>query len=121
MYVCPGAKTIEEIDMDQSTFCKVLVAPKLCLAGQSSALMIALQQASEWLRLLLLILPAAHLQPINEKVCGGSKRKKNDDLDASEEGKILVPRRGYGRQLRSSLLCFLFRKGIYTDSKPLVL
>jgi hypothetical protein len=107
MYVT-GVSTIEEIETDQSTFCKVLVVPGLRLARQSSAMMVALQQACEWLRLLLLIITAAHLRPINKEVSGASKRKRNDELDASNGGNGLPRRSRQGR----SLLCFLIPKSV---------
>jgi hypothetical protein len=43
-------------------------------------MMIALQQGREWLRPLLLILPAVHLRLIDKKGSGDSKRKRNDEL-----------------------------------------
>jgi hypothetical protein len=46
-------------------------------------MMIAPQQAPEWLRPLLIILPASHLRPIDKKVSVDSRR--NGKLDSSGE------------------------------------
>ncbi len=93
--------------------------------GQSSAMMIAIQQAPEWLRPLLLILPASRLRlpvvakppphmvemalgtlrqnpmpaerPIDRTVSSDSKRKRNGDGDSSDEENG-GNRGGYGSQ-----------------------
>jgi hypothetical protein len=99
--------------------------------GQSSAMMIAIQQAPEWLRPLLLILPASRLRlpvvakppphtvemalgtlrqnpmpaerPIDRTVSSDSKRKRNGDGDSSDEENG-GNRGGYGSQFRSRQL-----------------
>jgi hypothetical protein len=99
--------------------------------GQSSAMMIAIQQAPEWLRPLLLILPASRLRlpvvakppphmvemalgtlrqnpmpaerPIDKTVSSDSKRKRNGDGDSSDEENG-GNRGGYGSQFRSRQL-----------------
>jgi hypothetical protein len=80
---------------------------ELAVRGCASAMMIAIQQAPRWLRPLLLILPASRLLPIDKTVSGGSKRKRSNVLDSSNDGNG-GNRGGYGSQYRSRQLRFLF-------------
>jgi hypothetical protein len=65
--------------------------------------MIAPQQAPEWLRPLLLILPVSRLRPIDKTVSVDSKNNGKLDTSGEENG---GDRGGYGSQFRSRQLCF---------------
>jgi hypothetical protein len=60
-------------------------------------MMIAIQQAPEWLRPLHLILPASRLRPIDKMVSGDGKR--NDEVDSTDDENG-SNRGGYGSQFR---------------------
>jgi hypothetical protein len=77
--------------------------------GQSStmSMMITIQQAPEWLRLLPLMLPASRPRPIGKRVSGDSKRKRNSEWDSPDEENG-GNRGGYGSQFRSRQLHLVF-------------
>jgi hypothetical protein len=61
--------------------------------GQFSAMMIAIQQAPEWLQPFLLIITASHLPPIDKMVSGDSKRTRSSVWDSVDEENGGISRR----------------------------
>jgi hypothetical protein len=69
--------------------------------------MITIQEAVEWLRLLLLIIPTSRLRPIDKTVSGDSKKKRKVSRTRPAMEEIEAAKSGHGTQVSSAPCNFI--------------